>query len=76
MPREDQEVSQLPSLDENKNQSLKREGKSLLMDLLSSKVFFKLPLSENFRIKLFLIRGVEWELRGWKLIIPRAFFVI
>ena len=75
LPREDQEVSLLCWSDENKNQSLKREGKRLLMDLLTNKVFSKLTLSENFRIELFLNRGLEWELRGWKLIILRAFFV-
>ena len=46
--------------DENKNQSLKREGKRLLMDLLTNKVFSKITtLSENFRVKLFLNRGLE-----------------
>ena len=38
---------------ENKNQSLKREGKRLLMDLLTNKVFSKLTLSENLRIIFF-----------------------
>ena len=63
MPREDQQVSQLCWLDENKNQSLKREGKRLLMDLLTNKVFSKVTLSENFKIKLFLNRALEGELR-------------
>ena len=44
------------------------------MDLLTNKVFSKVTLSENFKIKLLLNRGLEWELRGWKLIILRAFF--
>ena len=59
MPREDQEVSLLCWSDENKNQSLKREGKSLFMDLLINKVFSKVTLSENFKIKLLLNRGLE-----------------
>ena len=44
------------------------------MDLLTSKVFSKVTLSENFKLKL-LNREWEWELCGWKLIILRAFFV-
>ena len=44
------------------------------MDLLTNKVFSKVTLSENFKIKLLLNRGLEWELCGWKLIILRAFF--
>ena len=44
------------------------------MELLTNKVFSKRTLSENFSIKLFLNRGIEWELRGWKLIILRTFF--
>lgn len=36
-----------------KSVSLKREDKILLMDLLPNKVFPKLNLCENFRIKLF-----------------------
>ena len=50
IPRED---SLLCWSDENKNQLLKREGRRLLMDLLTNKVFAKLSLSDNFRIKLF-----------------------
>ena len=45
--------------DENKNQSLKREGKRLFMDLLTNKVFSKVTLSENFKIKLLLNRGLD-----------------
>ena len=58
-----------------KKQSLKKENKRLLIDLLTNKVFSKLTLSENFRKKRFLNRGLEWELLGLKLIILRAFFV-
>ena len=54
---------------------MKREGKRLLMDLLTNKVFSKLTLSEKFRIELFLNRGLEWALPGWKLIILWAVFV-
>ena len=75
LPREDQEVSLFCWSDENKNQSLKREGKRLLMDLLTNKVFSKLILSDNFRTKRFLNWGIEWELRDSKLIILKAFFV-
>ena len=45
------------------------------MHLLTNKVLSKLILCENWRIKLFLNRELEWELSGWKLIILRAFFV-
>ena len=45
------------------------------MELMTNKVFSKLTLSENFRIKRFLNRGLEWGLLGWKQIILRAFFV-
>ena len=44
---------------ENRNQSLKREGKRFLMDSLTNKVFSKVTLSENFKIKLFLNRGLQ-----------------
>ena len=54
-----QEFSKLCWSDENKNHSLKREGKKLLMDLLTNKVFSKLTLYENFKIKLFLNRGLK-----------------
>ena len=37
-------------------------------------MFPELTLSENFRIKLILNWGLEWELCGWKLIILSAFF--
>ena len=59
MPREEQEVSQLCWSDENKNQSLKRKGKRLFMDLVTNKVFSKVTLSENSKIKLLLNRGLE-----------------
>ena len=45
--------------DENKNQSLRRESKRLFMDLLTNKVFSKVTLSDNFKIKLLLNRGLE-----------------
>ena len=47
---------------ENKNQLLKREGKRLLMGLLTNKGFSKLTLSGNFKIKLFLNRRLTGEL--------------
>ena len=54
---------------------MKRKGNRLLTDLLTNKVFSRLTLSQNIRIKHLLNRGLEWELSGWKLIILRAFFV-
>ena len=43
------------------------------MDLLKNKLFSKETLSEDLKIKLFLNRGLEWELSDWKLIILKAF---
>ena len=53
---------------------MKWEGNRLLMDLMTNKVFSELTLSENFRMKLILNWGLEWELCGWKLIILSVFF--
>ena len=41
---------------------MKKECKRLSMDLLINKFFFKLTLSENFRIKLVLNREIASEL--------------
>ena len=54
---------------------MKRKGNRLLTDLLKNKVFSRLTLSQNIRIKHLLNRGLEWELSDWKLIILRTFFV-
>ena len=51
---------------------IKTDGDKLFKDLLTKKIFSKKGLSGNFKIKLYLNRGLLWEILGCKLI--TAFF--
>ena len=46
----------------------------LLIDLLINNTFSKLILSLNFKTKVFLNKGLVWEIWGWKFVILSAFF--
>ena len=55
---DDHEVLYLCVSEEKTNQSLKREGKRLLIDLLINYIFSKLILSLNFKTAAFLNKGL------------------
>ena len=60
--------------EEKVNHVLKTDSVKLFNNLLTNKIFSKQILSWNFKMKFCLNRGLVWELLGWKLIIPTAFF--
>ena len=68
---EDHDVLYLCVPEEKTKQLLKREGKRLLIDLLMNNTFSKLILPLNFKMEVFLNKG----LRSYKFIILSAFFL-
>ena len=62
-------------IEEKLNHVLKTDDDKLFNDLLTNKIFSKQILSWNFKMELYLKRGLVWEFLGWKIIILPAFFV-